>query len=115
MDMSISRGFAAASVLALALFTGGCSTSADLSGTYTKVESAGEEKLTSTLTIDGSDCTFHHVAEPGDVEDNEVCTVDGDNLVFTKDGAETRLPVIETDGGDLQIGLGDGELYQKSH
>lgn len=115
MTMSVSRTSAVVGVFALALVVGGCSTSADLDGTYTKVESAGEESLTSTLTIGGGDCTLHHVAEPENVEADESCTVDEDNLIFTADGAETRLPVTQTDDGDLRIGLGDGELYQKSH
>ncbi|WP_311390141.1 hypothetical protein [Corynebacterium haemomassiliense] len=113
--MSVSRTSAVVGVFALVLVVGGCSTSADLDGTYTKVESAGEESLTSTLTIDGGDCTLHHVAEPGNAEGDEACTVDGENLIFTADGAESRLPVTQTDEGDLRIGLGDGELYQKSH
>ena len=115
MEMSALRTAGVIGVVALTLFAGGCSATTDLDGTYTKVESAGEENLTSTLTIDGGDCTLHHVAEPEKVEADEACTVDGDNLIFTADGAETRLPVTQTDAGDLRIGLGDGELYQKSH
>ena len=113
--MSVSRTSAVVGVFALALFVGGCSTSADLDGTYTKVESSGGENLTSTLTIDGGDCTLHHAAEPGGVERDETCTVDGDHLVFTEGGEEARLPVTKTDDGDVRIGLGDRELYQRSH
>ena len=115
MEMSALRTAGVIGVVALTLFAGGCSATTNLDGTYTKVESAGGENLTSTLTIDGGDCTLHHAAKPGSVERDETCTVDGDHLVFTEGGEEARLPVAKTDDGDVRIGLGDGELYQRSH
>lgn len=105
-------GAAGTIVATLCLGLAGCSGSSDLDGTYTRIESTNDSSLKSTLTIDGGDCAFHHVAQPGGEHQDEACSVDGDFLVFTKDGGEARIPVDRVDGGSLRIGVGDGEVYE---
>lgn len=105
-------GAVGAIVATLCLGLVGCSGSSDLDGTYTRIESSNDSSLESTLTMDGGDCAFHHVAQPGGEHQDEACSVDGDFLVFTKDGSEARIPVDRVDGGSLRIGVGDGEVYE---
>lgn len=107
-------GAVGAIVETLCLGLVGCSSPSDLNGTYTRIESSNDSSLESTLTIDGGDCAFHHVAEPGGEQQDEACSVDGDFLVFTKDGSEARIPVDRVDGDSLRVGSGDGELYQRA-
>lgn len=104
-------------VLAAALMVGGCASSGDLDGVYTKVESAGTAEtgsITSTLTINGGNCSLHDEAEPGDVERDQTCSVEGDDLIFTEGDSRAAVPFTRTADGDVRIGVGDGELYRKT-
>lgn len=115
--MSVSRVLGTCGVLAVALMVGGCASSSDLDGVYTKVESAGTAEsgsITSTLTINGADCSLHDEAEPGGVELDQVCAVEGDSLIFTEGNSSAAVPFTRTAGGDVRIGLGEGELYRKT-
>ncbi|MEH0148092.1 hypothetical protein V6D40_10535 [Corynebacterium sp. Q4381] len=115
--MSVSRVLSTCGVLAVALLAGGCASSGDLDGVYTKVESAGTVEsgsITSTLTISGDDCSIHDKAEPGHVERDQTCSVEGGDLIFTEGDSQAAVPFARTADGDVRIGVGDGELYRKT-